>query len=75
MNLTRMSSRKHQVNMLPLVCNDAVAILGQGEERGALVALSERLGVGDRVRLLGSVPHDEVARFCASSSSGVPGRT
>jgi glycosyltransferase involved in cell wall biosynthesis len=32
-------------------------LVGDGPERGALAALSERLGVADRVRFVGPVPH------------------
>jgi len=43
-------------------------IAGEGPERGALAALIARLGVGDRVRLLGSVPHRELpARIAAAN--------
>jgi glycosyltransferase involved in cell wall biosynthesis len=35
-------------------------IAGEGAERGALAALAQRLGVADRVRLLGSVAHAEL---------------
>lgn len=35
-------------------------IAGEGAERGALEALARRLGVADRVRFLGAVPHGEL---------------
>jgi glycosyltransferase involved in cell wall biosynthesis len=44
-----------------------LAILGAGPERAALAGLAERLGVTDRVRLLGSVPHDEAARWVGAA--------
>lgn len=34
-----------------------LAIAGEGPERAALTALADRLGVSDRVRLLGALPH------------------
>ncbi|HET6185287.1 MAG TPA: glycosyltransferase [Acetobacteraceae bacterium] len=37
-----------------------LAIVGEGPERGALLALIDRLGVRDRVRLVGAVPHAEM---------------
>lgn len=47
----------HAVAALPGV---TLAIAGEGAERGRLVALAAELGVSDRVRLLGSVPHDRL---------------
>jgi glycosyltransferase involved in cell wall biosynthesis len=44
-----------------------LAILGAGPERGALTGLAERLGIADRVRLLGAVPHDEAARWVGAA--------
>ena len=44
-----------------------LAILGAGPEREALAMLAERLGVADRVRLLGSVPHAEAARWVGAA--------
>lgn len=35
-------------------------VAGQGEDRQKLEALAVNLGVGDRVRFLGSVPHDDL---------------
>ncbi len=42
-------------------------IAGEGEARGALEAQVARLGLGDRVRLLGSVPHDELPALIAAA--------
>lgn len=44
-----------------------LAILGAGSECAALLAQATQLGVADRVRLLGSVPHEEVARWVAAA--------
>ena len=47
----------HAVAALPGV---TLAIAGEGPERGRLAALAAELGVADRVRLLGSIPHPEL---------------
>jgi glycosyltransferase involved in cell wall biosynthesis len=45
----------------------SLRIAGEGPERARLDALIRRLGLGDRVRLLGSVPHDELPRLLAAA--------
>jgi teichuronic acid biosynthesis glycosyltransferase TuaC len=42
-------------------------IAGEGPERGALEALIERLGVGDRVQLLGQRPHEELPELYSAA--------
>ena len=46
-------------------------IAGEGRERSALLALAARLGVADRVHLLGSVPHAELARVYGAADLSV----
>jgi len=46
-------------------------IVGEGPERAALQALAERLGVADRVRLLGSRPHAELADYYSAADAMV----
>lgn len=41
----------------------SLLIAGEGPERSALAALAERLGVAERVHLLGAKPHGELARL------------
>ncbi|MBT2187551.1 glycosyltransferase [Sphingobium nicotianae] len=41
-------------------------LIGEGPDRAALIALAERLGVGSRVRFLGSVPHAELPGWLAA---------
>src|SRR3546814_2566520 len=58
-------------------------IAGDGPERGRLDALIVRLGLTDRVRLLGAVPHADLPRLIAaadvsalaSSSEGLANRS
>ena len=52
------------VAMLPDV---SLLIAGEGPERARLAALIERLGVGDRIRLLGAVPHADLPRLFAAA--------
>lgn len=42
-------------------------IAGTGPDRAALDALIAQLGAGDRIALLGSVPHAEIARLMAAA--------
>jgi glycosyltransferase involved in cell wall biosynthesis len=42
-------------------------IAGEGPDRAALIAQARRLGVADRVRLLGSVPHAELPALIAAA--------
>ncbi len=53
------------VAQLPGVSLD---IAGDGPERARLQATIDRLGVGDRVRLLGSVPHGELPALIAAAN-------
>lgn len=46
-------------------------IAGEGPERAALESLAERLGVADRVRLLGAVPHAELPRLYGAADAMV----
>jgi glycosyltransferase involved in cell wall biosynthesis len=46
-------------------------ILGGGPEKEALIALARELGVGDRVRLLGSVKPDEIPHLLKRCDIGV----
>jgi len=41
-------------------------VVGEGEERDALLALADRLGVADRVAFVGAVPHDVVPDYLAA---------
>jgi glycosyltransferase involved in cell wall biosynthesis len=44
-----------------------LCIAGDGPERKRLTELIAKLGLGDRVRLLGNIPHAELARYLAAA--------
>ena len=46
-------------------------IAGEGPEHAALVAYAKNLGVADRVRLLGSVPHAELATLFSAADLSI----
>jgi teichuronic acid biosynthesis glycosyltransferase TuaC len=46
-------------------------LAGQGEEEQNYRALATQLGVADRVRFLGSVPHDELAQLTAAADIAI----
>jgi glycosyltransferase involved in cell wall biosynthesis len=51
-------------------------IVGDGQERASLAAQAARLGVADRVRFAGAVPHRDVPSFLADADAFVlPSRT
>ena len=48
------------IEAMPSLPGYTLLIVGEGPERSRLAALIERLGLGDRVRLMGSRPHAEL---------------
>jgi len=56
---------------LALLPDTTLIILGEGPERAALEAQAQRLGVADRVRLLGSRPHGELAMYYSAADAMV----
>lgn len=46
-----------------------LCIAGEGPERERLTALAARLGVSDRVRLLGNIPHETLSNYLAAADA------
>ncbi len=55
------------IEALSLLPGRQLLIAGEGPERARLEALAARLGVADRVRFLGSVPHRELPSLYAAA--------
>ena len=55
------------VEALAALPGATLLIAGEGPERAALAALAARLGLGDRLRLLGSIAHDELPTLLAAA--------
>ena len=63
-------ARKRQdlvIRALPDLPDTTLLLIGQGEEESAYRALAKQLGVEDRVRFLGSLDHQTLARHVAAS--------
>jgi glycosyltransferase involved in cell wall biosynthesis len=50
----------HLIEAMPQLPEFGLMIVGEGPEHARLAGLIERFGLGDRVRLLGPRPHDEL---------------
>ena len=48
-----------------------LALIGEGEDRPMLEKLARELGVADRVHLLGSLPHGEIAHYLQAADLAV----
>ncbi|MBU8536728.1 glycosyltransferase family 4 protein [Falsiroseomonas tokyonensis] len=57
------------IRALPQLPGHALMVLGEGPERGALLALAQQLGVADRVHLLGAQPHAELPRYYSAADA------
>ncbi|MBC2775886.1 glycosyltransferase family 4 protein [Rhizobium sp. AQ_MP] len=65
-NIGRLAEQKNQgflVDLLPEIDGAHVAILGEGHLRDALLERAERLGVANRLTLVGAVVHERVPDF------------
>lgn len=55
------------IEALPALPDATLMLVGQGPSEAALLTLAIRLGVSDRVHLLGNVPHDDVPALLAAA--------
>ena len=62
-HLIERKGHHHAIAALTHLPGWRLAVVGDGPERAALEALAVRLGVADRVRLLGAHPHAALQRF------------
>lgn len=51
------------IEALPLLPEYSLLLVGSGRDEASLRALTQRLGVADRVRFVGRVPHEELSEF------------
>ena len=62
-NLIPRKGHHHAIEMLAHLPDWHLVIVGDGPERGRLDALAMRLGVADRVRMMGAQPHAALGRY------------
>jgi glycosyltransferase involved in cell wall biosynthesis len=55
------------IEALRILSQCRLLIIGEGPERAALGSLAERIGVAQRVRFIGSVPHEDLPRYYAAA--------
>ena len=59
----------HAIAALPHLPGWTLLVVGEGPERGRLEALATRLGVAERVRMLGAHPHAALPRFYGAADA------
>jgi teichuronic acid biosynthesis glycosyltransferase TuaC len=62
-HLIERKAHHHAIGALAELPSASLLIAGEGPERRALAALAERLGVAERVHMLGARPHGELAKL------------
>lgn len=65
--LTRRKGQFLVIRALEKIPGAQLWCIGEGEDRVNLSTLANRLGLADRVRLPGNLPHDEVAKLVATA--------
>lgn len=68
-NLIELKGVHLAIEALSAVPDATLLVAGQGPERESLRALASRCGVKERVRFLGLVAHDELARFYSAADA------
>ncbi|HEV2673675.1 MAG TPA: glycosyltransferase family 4 protein [Aliidongia sp.] len=68
-HLIERKGHHHVIGALPRLPQARVVIAGTGPEKAALDNLATRLGVADRVRFLGHVPHGELAQLYSAADT------
>ena len=68
-HLIERKGHHHVIGALADLPQARLVVAGTGPERAALEALAQRLGVGDRVRFLGHVPHQELAQLYSAADA------
>ncbi len=57
------------IGALPMLPGYTLLICGEGPEKPALERLAKQLGVADRVRFLGRIPHDRLAEIYSAADA------
>jgi teichuronic acid biosynthesis glycosyltransferase TuaC len=68
-HLIERKAHHHVIGALAELPGVSLLIAGEGPERRALAALAERLGVAERVHLLGARPHGELAKLYGAADA------
>lgn len=59
--------QRHAIAAMTRIPEATLLLAGDGPDRNALNAIVARLGLGNRVRLLGNVPHERIAELMAAA--------
>ena len=68
-HLIERKAHHHVIGALAELPGASLLIAGEGPERRALAALAERLGVAERVHMLGARPHAELAKLYGAADA------
>ncbi len=68
-HLIERKAHHHAIGALAELPRASLLIAGEGPERRGLVALAERLGVAERVHMLGARPHGELAKLYGAADA------